>query len=184
MRSAVAPGILLDGYSNAGRCAAELIRRVKRVRRGHRRSHHHTGAARRPDLWRNDVVHAIGRAPTQRRLAAGRDRRWIRREARDCGRGTGRHICIRINRPHLDHIEIRGRDALQQIEIGVVPSIVRIAADENTTAVVSQNQAVFLHCGQDHLVVRWKAGSVETGFEAKPCAHRWSVGVGEARSPM
>src|SRR5437773_9892726 len=53
---------LLDGYRNTGRRAAKLIRRVKRVGRGGRRSHKHTDTTKGPELWRNDGLHAISHA--------------------------------------------------------------------------------------------------------------------------
>src|SRR5689334_17934499 len=107
------------GYRSGG--PSELVGRVQSVGRGGRWSDHNTRSPYRADLRRNDVVNAARHAPVQRHLRTGGDRRRVGGETRD-GRGwAGGYVGVRKDRAHLHDLEAGRGDALQQIEIAVVP---------------------------------------------------------------
>src|SRR6202041_172043 len=84
----------------------------------------------------------------------------------------------------LHNFEIGSCNLLQQIQIGVVPAMIRCAADEDCAAIVGQNQSVFLQGSQNHLVIRWVTGNIDGGFEAKPKTHGRSIRIGRGGGPV
>src|ERR1700710_3202578 len=72
----------------------------------------------------------------------------------------------------LDHLEGAAGDALELIEVLVVPAAVAAAAEVPVGAVVGDDQAVALHRFGDHLGAAAEAAETVAGLEPPPRPHR------------
>ena len=153
---------LLHGYRSRSGGSSKLIRRIQSVSGRGRRINHNAGASYRASLRINDVVLAVRGTPTQGDRLSGRNAGGVRAKAADSGVRTSWYISRRKNCARLNYFKIGSSNLFKQIEIGVVPAIIRCAADEDRAAIVGKNQSIFLHGSQKYLIICGKTGDVET----------------------
>src|SRR6516165_7850046 len=174
----------MDGDGDGGGGLTEGVGGVESVGGGGGGGDCGGGGTSGADLWGDDDVGGAGDLPGQSDACARGDGSGRSREVGDGRVWAGGDVGAGVERGDLEDLEIGGGYGPEIVQVGVVPARVRGAGDVHRRAVVGEDETVFFHGVENHLIGRRERGDVETGFEAKARAHGRSGDAAGGGSPV